>query len=81
MPYPEMFELLVEQSWVETLQGELRKQYMDKLAHFVREEAAGKFPIYPPAAKVFNAFNTCPFTSVKVVILGQVGIPTLSLCN
>jgi hypothetical protein len=70
--YPELVELLVDQSWVEVLQNELCKPYMEKLAQFVRQEAAAKIPIYPPAAKLFNAFNSCPFESVKVVILGQV---------
>lgn len=68
-----MVQLLVDQSWLEILQGELQKQYIDKLAQFVCQEVAGKYPIYPPAAKVFNAFNTCPLNNVKVVILGQVG--------
>jgi hypothetical protein len=70
--FPELSQLLVDESWREVLQDELQKQYMEKLYQFVLEEAAGKFPIYPPPAKVFNAFNTCPFNSVKVVILGQV---------
>lgn len=70
--FPKFSLLLVDESWLEVLREELQKQYMDKLYRFVLEEASGKFPIYPPAAKVFNAFNTCPFNSVKVVILGQV---------
>lgn len=69
---PELSKLLVDESWLEVLRDELQKQYMDKLYQFVLEEVGGKFPIYPPPAKVFNAFNTCPFNSVKVVILGQV---------
>ncbi|XP_024394831.1 uncharacterized protein [Physcomitrium patens] len=69
--FPKFSLLLVDESWLEVLREELQKQYMDKLYRFVLEEASGKFPIYPPAAKVFNAFNTCPFNSVKVVILGQ----------
>lgn len=70
--FPKLTELLVDESWREILQEELQKQYIDNLYKFVLEEAAGKFPIYPPPANVFNAFNTCPFNSVKVVILGQV---------
>ena len=70
--FPKLTELLVDESWLEILQEELQKQYIQNLYKFVLEEASGKFPIYPPPAKVFNAFNTCPFNSVKVVILGQV---------
>jgi len=70
--FPELSQLLIDESWQEVLREEMQKQYMEKLYQFVLEEAGGKFPIYPPPAKVFNAFNTCPFNSVKVVILGQV---------
>jgi hypothetical protein len=45
---------------------------MQKLYQFVKQEASSNFPVYPPPAKVFNAFNSCPFERVKVVILGQV---------
>lgn len=69
--FPEFSQLLIDESWLEVLREEMQKQYMEKLYQFVLEEAGGKFPIYPPPAKVFNAFNTCPFNSVKVVILGQ----------
>jgi hypothetical protein len=75
--FPNLTDLLVDESWLEILGEELQKQYVDNLYKFVLEEASGKFPIYPPPARVFNAFNTCPFNSVKVVILGQVG--TLAL--
>ena len=70
--FPKLTELLVEESWLEILGDELQKQYIENLYRFLLEEASGKFPIYPPPAKVFNAFNTCPFDAVKVVILGQV---------
>lgn len=76
--FPKLTELLVDESWVEILREELQKQYIDNLYTFVLEEASGKFPIYPPPAKVFNAFNTCPFNSVKVVILGQVSTDAFS---
>lgn len=64
--------MLVEPSWSEVLSSELGRPYIGKLFKFVMAEAAGGLPIYPPAAKIFNAFNTCPLKKVKVVILGQV---------
>ncbi|XP_024520265.1 uncharacterized protein LOC9661179 isoform X2 [Selaginella moellendorffii] len=69
--FPDLEKLLVEPSWVEVLQDEFKKPYMENLQTFVKQQAAGKVPVYPPAAKVFNAFNSCPFDRVKVVLLGQ----------
>ena len=34
-----------------------------------REYAAGR--VFPPASQIFAAFDLCPFSAVKVVILGQ----------
>lgn len=50
--------------------GEFSAPYFESLAAFIREAyAAG--PVYPPAGKIFAAFDACPFDKVKVVILGQ----------
>ena len=38
--------------------------------HLKTEKSQGKI-IYPPGSQIFNAFNTTPFTAVKVVLLGQ----------
>lgn len=73
-PFPDIRDLLVDQSWKDVLQGELDKEYMMALTKFVSQEASGTLPIYPPPAVVFNAFNSCPFEAVKVVILGQVSL-------
>lgn len=60
----------IESSWAERLQGDFAQPYFQRLAEFVRQEyAAG--PCYPPAGKIFAAFDLCPFDKVKVVILGQ----------
>ncbi len=38
----------------------------------VRQQYRDKYhPVYPPASKIFAAFDECPFDKVKVVILGQ----------
>lgn len=71
LSFPKFESLLVEKSWVEILGIEFQKQYMERLHQFVSQEAAGRIPIYPPPAKLFNAFNSCPFDKVKVVIIGQ----------
>lgn len=71
LPLPKFESLLVEKTWLEAFQGELQKPYMESLHQYVSQEVAGRIPIYPPPAKIFNAFNSCPFDKVKVVIIGQ----------
>jgi len=39
-------------------------------AEFARAQYATR-TVYPPAGKIFAAFDACPFDKVKVVILGQ----------
>lgn len=65
-----MPEVKIEPSWKERLAEEFGKPYFQKLSAFVREEYQ-KYKIYPPGGKIFNAFDSCPFDQVKVVILGQ----------
>lgn len=60
----------IEESWREQLGGEFEKPYFARLAEFVRREYRTA-TCYPPGKLVFNAFNLCPFHSVKVVIIGQ----------
>lgn len=60
----------IEQSWQQRLQGEFDAPYFETLTQFVKAEyAAGT--CYPPAGQIFRAFDCCPFSQVKVVILGQ----------
>lgn len=63
-------EVKIEKSWKEVLQTEFDKPYFENLVGFVKQEYASH-TIFPPAGQIFNAFNTCPFNNVKVVILGQ----------
>lgn len=60
----------IEESWEKVLQTEFDKPYFKDLTDFVRSEYATA-TIYPPASLIFNAFNLCPFSKVKVVIIGQ----------
>ncbi|XP_047063512.1 uracil-DNA glycosylase, mitochondrial-like [Lolium rigidum] len=65
-------ELLVEETWLEALDGELRKPYALDLCRFVAQERTlGKVPVYPPTHLVFHALHTTPFNNVKAVIIGQ----------
>ncbi|GMI99807.1 uracil dna glycosylase [Hibiscus trionum] len=69
----ELEELLVEDTWVEALPGELQKPYAINLNKFVEAEIcnSGGVPVYPPQHLIFNAFNSTPFHRVKAVIIGQ----------
>ncbi|KKS78183.1 MAG: Uracil-DNA glycosylase [Candidatus Woesebacteria bacterium GW2011_GWB1_43_14] len=60
----------IEKNWKEALNGEFEKPYFRTLAKFVKEEYSFG-TVYPSPKLVFNAFDSCPFDKVKVVILGQ----------
>lgn len=63
--------ITIEESWKEVLKEEFNKPYFDTIRNFlISEKRAGKV-IYPPGPQIFNAFNSTPFETVKVVILGQ----------
>ena len=63
-------EVKIEASWKAVLQPEFDKPYFKSLTDFVRAEYSTR-TCYPPASKIFNAFNSCPFSDVRVVIIGQ----------
>lgn len=65
-------DVKIEPSWKAVLADEFNKPYFEGLADFVRKEYANpNYKVYPPASKIFEAFNETPFTDVKVVIIGQ----------
>ena len=63
-------EVRIEESWRKVLQPEFDKPYFELLTSFVRKEYQSK-QVFPPASLIFNAFDSCPFEQVKVVIIGQ----------
>lgn len=60
----------IESSWLEALSSEWDAPYFRQLADFVHQEYRTN-TVYPPAKKIFAAFDACPFHEVKVVIIGQ----------
>ncbi len=60
----------IHPSWAVLLEEEFEKEYFLNLTEFVRKEYT-KSTIFPPGRLIFNAFDLCPFDSLKVVILGQ----------
>jgi uracil-DNA glycosylase len=63
-------EIHIDPSWKKELTAEFEKPYFTTLETKVRA-AYKDGPVFPHAADIFNAFNLCPFSKVRVVILGQ----------
>ena len=66
----EVKKIIIEDSWKEILKDEFNKEYFKDLSIFIKDEYI-KNKVYPHPKNIFNAFNTCPFNKVKVVIIGQ----------
>lgn len=60
----------IEESWRQVLQPEFEKPYFELLTTFVRQQYQTR-RCFPPARLIFNAFDSCPFEQVRVVIIGQ----------
>ena len=60
----------IDESWKEILSTEFQSDYFKALKEFLIEERK-KYILYPPASRIFSAFNNTPFDKVKVVIIGQ----------
>ncbi len=61
---------VIHDSWKAVLAEEFQKEYFTELKKFLVEERKRQV-VYPPASRIFAAFNCTPFDKVKVVILGQ----------
>ena len=61
----------LEPGWLAELEPEFGQAYMVQLRAFLLEEKRRGKVIYPQPRDWFNAFRHTPFSSVKVVILGQ----------
>ncbi len=65
-------EVRIEEGWKKELAGEFDKPYFKTLTDTVRMEYADpRVRVYPPAGKIFAAFDNSPFAETKVVIIGQ----------
>lgn len=65
-----MVNVKIEPGWKNALSEEWGKPYFAELVEFVRSEYASE-TIFPPAGRIFAAFDACPFDKTRVVILGQ----------
>lgn len=60
----------IEPGWKDKLACVWESEAFGRLAAYVRSEYAAT-KIFPPASQIFAAFDGCPFSKVKVVIIGQ----------
>lgn len=65
-----LLNINIERKWKKVLEQEFMKDYYLKLSEFVYTQYLEQ-TIYPKQCDIFNAFNTCPFEDIKVVIIGQ----------
>lgn len=63
-------DVRIDPSWKAELADVWQSKQFSELTNFVRSAYASA-TIYPPAAKIFAAFDKTPFDKVKVVIIGQ----------
>lgn len=63
-------EVTIENSWKEVLKDEFEKPYFKNLSDFVKMEYKNH-PCFPKGNEIFATFEACPFSEVKVVIIGQ----------
>jgi uracil-DNA glycosylase len=63
-------EIDIPESWRIHLKQEFEKPYFKDLWCFVEEEY-DTHNCFPPRNQIFNAFKSCAFNDVKVVIIGQ----------
>ena len=63
-------EVTIENSWKEVLKDEFEKPYFKNLTDFVKMEYKNHH-CFPQGNEIFAAFEACPFSEVKVVIIGQ----------
>lgn len=65
-------DVRIEKGWKDRLKAEFDKEYFSRLTRAVRREYSDpSLTIYPPASRIFSAFDLVPFERVKVVIIGQ----------
>ncbi len=60
----------IASDWKELLKEEFEKPYFQELTDFVREEYSHS-TIFPKGKNIFRAFDKCPVSKLKVVIIGQ----------
>lgn len=60
----------IANSWKFIVENEFEKPYFEELTKFVNQEYS-TCKCFPEENKIFEAFNLCDFSDLKVVIIGQ----------
>lgn len=63
-------EVNIAQDWKQILQEEFDKPYFEELVSFVKREYA-TCEVFPKGKNIFRAFDKCPLSELKAVIIGQ----------
>ncbi len=63
-------QITLNSEWQNILETEMQKHYFMDLINSVEEEYQNHI-CFPPKELIFNAFNSCAFQDLKVVIIGQ----------
>ena len=58
-------------TWLNELNGEFNKPYMEKLREFLINEKSNNKVTYPPKERVFSSLKFAALDKVKLVIIGQ----------
>lgn len=66
-----LLRFLTEETWIALLQLEFHKSYFQSLEQRLVALEERKTIVYPPKELVFSALNLCPFSTTKVIIIGQ----------
>ena len=61
----------IHESWKPYLEPETQKEYFQHIKEFLTKEIQDGHTFYPHPKNIFNAFNTCHFDDLKVVVIGQ----------
>jgi len=64
-------QVKIEDSWRQLLSAEFKKEYFVKIKESILASRKAGKRVFPPGHLIFNAFDTTPVQSIKVVILGQ----------
>jgi uracil-DNA glycosylase len=70
----------INKDWADFLEDELNNEQFISL-HKKIEREYKSFSIFPKYTEIFDAFNYCPLSSLKVVIIGQDPYPTAGNAN
>jgi len=71
LSFANLASFLEEKSWIDSLSDEFAKPYFKQLTQFLISEDEKRITVYPSKEKIFRAFNACPFSKVRVVLIGQ----------